>query len=57
MGFGEQRIDFTDTAHGELSSASLKFSGFRLGEEGVLEIKMPDVVLNLGLVNEVSGTR
>ncbi|WP_422472276.1 hypothetical protein [Endozoicomonas sp. ALB032] len=57
MGFGEQRIDFTDTAHGELSSASLKFSGFRLGEEGVFEIKVPDVVLNLGLVNEVSDTR
>ncbi|WP_252178582.1 hypothetical protein [Endozoicomonas sp. 4G] len=57
MVFDEQRIDFTDTAHAELSSASLKFSGFNLGEEGVLEIKVPDVALNLGLVNEVSETR
>ncbi|WP_062261543.1 hypothetical protein [Endozoicomonas arenosclerae] len=57
MAFSEQRIDFTDTAHAELSSASLQLSGFSLDEEGVLEIKVPDVSLNLGLVNEVSDTR
>ncbi|WP_257274980.1 hypothetical protein [Endozoicomonas sp. SESOKO4] len=54
--FSEQRIDFTDTSHAELSSASLKLSGFSLGDDGVLEIKVPDVSLNLGLVNEVSDT-
>ncbi|MGI9279036.1 MAG: hypothetical protein ACR2PX_05315 [Endozoicomonas sp.] len=57
MALSEQRIDFTETAHAELSSASLQLSGYSLSDDGVLDIKVPEMSLNLGLVNEVSESR
>ena len=54
-GFDQQKIDFTETGHAELTGATLKLSGFHCDERGLLSLNMPEVAMELGLCNEVSG--